>query len=76
MQELLKDFTKPVRLELVTFEPDEPDKTEILFLSFDASNTENDVLVSVEDQLRYISSLNNTHITVRDGIIYWDGMWR
>ncbi|XP_028256405.1 uncharacterized protein LOC114432539 [Parambassis ranga] len=73
MQELLKDFTKPVRLELVTFEPDEPDKTEILFLSFDASKTEDDVLVSVEDQLRYISSLNATHITVTDGIIYWDG---
>ncbi|XP_051810454.1 uncharacterized protein LOC110945865 [Acanthochromis polyacanthus] len=74
MQELLKDFDQPVRIELETFQPaDKPDKTEVLFMSFDASNAEEDVALSIEDQLRYIRSLNYKNITVRDGVIYWDG---
>nr|XP_046235025.1 uncharacterized protein LOC124053678 [Scatophagus argus] len=73
LQYLLKDFDQPARIELATFEPaDEPDKTEILFVSFDASETE-DVLLPVEDQMDYIRSLNETDITVKDGVIYWDG---
>ncbi|XP_073336944.1 uncharacterized protein [Pagrus major] len=74
LQELLKGFDQPARIELVTFEPaDELNKTEILFMSFDATNTEEDVPLPVEDQLDYIRSLNTTNFTVKDGALYWDG---
>ncbi|CAK6959968.1 uncharacterized protein LOC122975499 isoform X2 [Scomber scombrus] len=74
LQELLNGFDQPARVELATLEPaDEPDKTEILLMSFDASQTEEDMPLSVEDQLDYIQSLNTTDITVKDGVIYWDG---
>nr|XP_033470436.1 uncharacterized protein LOC117249140 [Epinephelus lanceolatus] len=74
LQELMKDFDQPARVELASFEPaDEPDKTEIVFMSFDASNTEEDVPLPVEDQLNYIRSLN-ANMTVTDGVIYWDGL--
>lgn len=72
---LLKNFTQPVRIEITTFEPaDEPDKTEVLFVSFDASKTE-DVPLSMSDQLEYIHSLDNINITVIDGAIHWEGTW-
>lgn len=74
LQKLLKDFDTPARIELATFEPsDKPDKTEILFLSYDASKTEEDVPLPVEDQLDYIRSLNTDNMTVTDGVIHWDG---
>ncbi|KAM8740487.1 uncharacterized protein AB9X84_020315 [Acanthopagrus schlegelii] len=74
LQELLNDYSQPARIELATFEPaDDPNKTEILFTSFDATNTEEDVPLSVEDQLDYIRSLNTTDFMVKDGLIYWDG---
>ncbi|KAL6117081.1 uncharacterized protein ACO6RY_14943 [Pungitius sinensis] len=74
MHELLKDFSQPVRIELVSFEPaDDPDKTVILFMSYDASETEGDVPLSVEDQLDYIHSLKTDDVTVMDGVIYWNG---
>lgn len=76
LQELLKGFNQPARIELATFAPaEEPNKTEILFMSFDATNTEEDVPLSVEDQLDYIRSLNTTNFVVKDGLIYWDGGW-
>lgn len=72
LQELLKD--KPVRIKLDSFEPaDEPDKTEIFFTVFDASQTKENVPVPVEDLLYYTGSLNATNITVKGGVIYWDG---
>ncbi|XP_040886111.1 KRR1 small subunit processome component homolog isoform X2 [Toxotes jaculatrix] len=74
LQELLKDFDQPVRVELATFEPaEEPDKTEILFVPFDGSRTEEDVPLPAEDLLDYIHSLNATNITVTDGLIHWEG---
>ena len=74
LQELLNGFDQPARVELATLEPaDEPDKTEILLMSFDASQTEEDMPLPVEDQLDYIQSLNTTNITVKDRVIYWDG---
>uniref|UniRef100_A0A3P8Q0M8 ZP domain-containing protein n=2 Tax=Astatotilapia calliptera TaxID=8154 RepID=A0A3P8Q0M8_ASTCA len=72
LQELLKD--KPVRIKLDSFEPaDEPDKTEIFFRAFDASQTKENVPVPIEDLLYYTGSLNATNITVKGGVIYWDG---
>ncbi|CAB1454943.1 unnamed protein product [Pleuronectes platessa] len=72
--ELLKDFDPPARVELANFQPaEDPDKTEILFLSFDASQTDVDIPLSVDEQLDHIRSLNVTNITVRDGVIHWDG---
>nr|XP_020505189.1 uncharacterized protein LOC109995715 [Labrus bergylta] len=74
LQNLLKDFHLPVRIELATFEPaDEPNETEVLFMSFDASKADEDVPLSVDDQLDFIHSLNSTNFTVADGAIYWDG---
>ncbi|XP_059182114.1 uncharacterized protein LOC131960859 isoform X2 [Centropristis striata] len=74
LQELLKDFDQPARVKLATFEPaDEQDKTDILFMSFDATKTEEDVPLPIEDQLDYIRSLNSSNITVTDGIIHWEG---
>lgn len=72
LQELLKD--KPVRIKLDSFEPaDEPDKTEIFFTAFDASQTKENVPIPIEDLLYYTGSLNATNITVKGGVIYWDG---
>lgn len=73
LQKLLKGFDRPARIELATFKPaNEPDKTETLFMSFDASKTE-DVPLPVKDQLNYIRSLNATDVTVTDGVIHWNG---
>ncbi|KAG8005767.1 KRR1 small subunit processome component-like protein, partial [Nibea albiflora] len=73
LQTLLKGFDQPARIELATLEPaDEPDKTEILFMSFDASKTD-DVPLLAKDQLNYIRSLSATNVTVTDGVIHWDG---
>ncbi|XP_028427026.1 uncharacterized protein LOC114550440 isoform X1 [Perca flavescens] len=74
LQEMLNDFHQRARVELVAIEPaGEPHKTYILFMSFDASKTEEDIPLPVEDQLDYIHSLNTDHITVTDGLIYWEG---
>lgn len=77
LQELLIGFDQPVRVELATFEPAfEPDKTEFLLMSFDASEkTEDSVPLLAVDQMDYIRSLNTTDITVRDGVIHWSGEW-
>lgn len=77
LQELLKDFDLPVRVELETFEPAaEPDKTEVLFMSFDASAAEEDVPLPVEDLLDYIDSLNTSNMMVSDGVVHWVGRSR
>nr|XP_019955532.1 PREDICTED: uncharacterized protein LOC109637536 isoform X2 [Paralichthys olivaceus] len=74
LQDLLKDFDQPARVELAAFEPaEDPDKTEVLFMSFDASRTDEDVPLPVDDQLDHIRSLNATNITVTDGVIHWNG---
>ncbi|KAM8909111.1 uncharacterized protein AB9W97_006115 isoform 2-T2 [Spinachia spinachia] len=74
LHELLKDFSQPVRIELASFKPaDDSDKTEALFMSYDASETEGDVPLSVEDQLDYIHSMKTNEVTVTDGFIYWNG---
>ncbi|XP_041637324.1 uncharacterized protein LOC121505835 [Cheilinus undulatus] len=74
LQELLQDFSHPARVEITTFEPaDKPDQMEVLFMSFNASKSDEDVPLSVEDQLEYIHSLNTTNFSVTDGVIHWDG---
>ncbi|KAI3366496.1 hypothetical protein L3Q82_000629 [Scortum barcoo] len=74
LQKLLEDFDQPARVEVIALKPaDEPDKTEVLFISFDASKADEDGPLPVEDQLDYIRSLNRTDLTVADGVIYWDG---
>lgn len=69
----MRDFEQPIRIELAAIEPaDEPDKTDIVFVSFDATKTDN-VPLPVEDQLDYIRSLNTSDLTVTDFVIHWDG---
>ncbi|XP_068163619.1 uncharacterized protein [Antennarius striatus] len=73
LQDLLEGFGPPVRIEVTSLVPaDEPDKTEILFMSFDASQTEG-VPLPAEDQLDYIRSLNATDVFVTDRVIHWNG---
>ncbi|XP_029317746.1 uncharacterized protein LOC115028247 isoform X2 [Cottoperca gobio] len=73
-KELLKDFSQPARVELSTIEPAiDPDETAVLFDTFDATNTKEDVPLLVEDQLEHIRSLNTENISIRDGVIHWDG---
>ncbi|XP_015830610.3 uncharacterized protein [Nothobranchius furzeri] len=71
LQELLEDFEQPARIELESFKLAD-EKTEIKFWSFDASKTE-DVQLPVDDQLNYISSMNFPNVSVRSGVIYWEG---
>lgn len=74
LQELLKDFDQPARVELVAIVPaKEPDKTEILFTAFEALNTKEDVPLPAEEQLDYIRALNWINITVENGVIHWGG---
>ncbi|XP_061570886.1 pancreatic secretory granule membrane major glycoprotein GP2-like [Cololabis saira] len=73
LEELLKDFDQPALIELDSVKPsDEPEKLEIVFQSFDASEAERRVLLPVSDQLSYIDSLKVPNIAVKNGIIYWD----
>ncbi|KAK5849358.1 hypothetical protein PBY51_009008 [Eleginops maclovinus] len=74
LEELLSGLDPPARVEVATFDPaDDPDKTEVLFMSFDASTTDKDIPLPVEDQLDYIRSLNRSDWTVTDGVLHWDG---
>ncbi|KAM3588284.1 uncharacterized protein V6R79_025369 [Siganus canaliculatus] len=73
LQNLLKDFDKPVRLELASIaHADKLNETEIHFTPFEASSAE-DVLLAAEDLLDYIHDLNAPHVTVKHGVIRWDG---
>ncbi|RVE56363.1 hypothetical protein OJAV_G00220460 [Oryzias javanicus] len=71
MQELLKDFSQPVRVELESFEAADDPQTEVWFQSFDASRAEK-VPLPVSDQLHHIEFLKDPNITVKDGVIYWN----
>ncbi|KAI4798678.1 hypothetical protein KUCAC02_020562 [Chaenocephalus aceratus] len=63
LEELLRDFVPPARVELATFEPaDDPDKTEVLFMSFNASKTDGGIPLPDEDQLDYIHSLEQKRL--------------
>lgn len=58
----------------MAFEPaTEEDKTEVVFMSFDASIQDEDVPLMVEEQLDHIQSLNLPDITVTGGVIHWNG---
>lgn len=70
----MKDYDQPARIELDAIKlSDQPEKMEIVFQSFDASKTEENVPLPVSDQLSYIDSLNIPNITIKNGVIHWDG---
>lgn len=72
LQNLLRDFGQPVRVEVSNVEPAEhPNKTEIEFMTFDVSQTEH-LLLPAEEQLEYIRLLNDSSINIADSSIYWD----
>ncbi|XP_021180623.2 uncharacterized protein LOC105937844 [Fundulus heteroclitus] len=74
LDQLLKDFDQPARIELDVLEPaDVQGRAVIVFSSFDASNSQENIALPVDDQLSYISSLNVSDISIENGIIYWDG---
>lgn len=59
---------------MTSFEPaEEPGKTAINFVSFDSA--ENDYMpLLADEQLDYIKSLGRGDLTVKDQVIYWEGM--
>lgn len=72
LQNLLQGFKKPVRVEVSSVEPaDHPNKTAIMFMTFDVSQTEH-LLLSAQEQLEYIRLLNDSNINITDSGIYWD----
>lgn len=72
LQNLLQDFKQPVRVEVSSVEPaDHPNKTKIVFMTFDVSQTEH-LLLPAEEQLEYIRLLNDSSINIIDSDIYWD----
>lgn len=72
LQNLLRDFKQPVRVEVSNVEPaDRPNNTEIEFMTFDVSQTEH-LLLPAEQQLEYIRLLNDSSIQITDSGIYWD----
>lgn len=61
-----------MRVEVSSIEPaDQINKTEIVFMTFDVSQTEH-LLLPAEEQLEYIRLLNDSSIRIIDSGIYWD----
>lgn len=70
----MKEYPIKTRVELVAFKELEGEsKTKITFQGFDASITDADLPLPPGEQLDHIQSLQPPNITVKDGIIYWDG---
>lgn len=70
----MKEYPIKTRVELVAFKELEGEsKTQITFQGFDASITDADLPLPPGEQLDHIQSLQPPNITVKDGIIYWDG---
>lgn len=71
---LMEDFSPSIDIEVTSFEPaEEPGKTAITFVSFDLSDNDY-MLLLADEQLDYIRSLPRSDLTVRDQVIYWEGM--
>ncbi|KAM9704970.1 uncharacterized protein ACNS7B_001363 isoform 1-T1 [Menidia menidia] len=75
LKELLKDFHQPAHIDLDFFElANEPDKTEILLQFYDASKSKENVPLPVNDVMDYLNSLNNPNISIKKGVVYWEGL--
>ncbi|XP_054609684.1 uncharacterized protein LOC129168434 isoform X2 [Dunckerocampus dactyliophorus] len=74
LEELLSNFHPAVRVELASVEPAaEPSKTEVLLMLFDAAQQEDYMPLPVQHHMDYIESLHSTNVSIRDGVLYWDG---
>lgn len=70
----MENLSPSIDVEVATFEPaEELGKTAISFVSFDSE--ENDYMpLLADEQLDYIKSLGRSDLTVKDQVIYWEGM--
>lgn len=76
LQSLLQDFKQSVHVEVSSVEPAaHPNKTEIVFMTFDVSQTEH-LLLPADEQLEYIRLRNESNINITDSGIYWDSECR
>lgn len=72
LQSLLQDFKPSVHVEVSSVEPAaHPNQTEIVFMTFDVSQTEH-LLLPADEQLEYIRLRNESNINITDSGIYWD----
>ncbi|XP_029681702.1 uncharacterized protein [Takifugu rubripes] len=72
LQSLLQGFKQSVHVEVSSVEPAaHPNKTEIVFMTFDVSQTEH-LLLPAAEQLKYIRLRNESNIKITDSSIYWD----
>ncbi|XP_053719512.1 pancreatic secretory granule membrane major glycoprotein GP2-like [Synchiropus splendidus] len=75
MQKIMDHYDPPVHVEVASIEPlsDELDQTRIVFMSFDAANTESGFPLPAAQQLEYLMARHLGNITVSDGVIHWTG---
>lgn len=74
LEKLMENLSPSVDVEVTSFEPaEEPGKTAISFVSFDSADNDYMPLLA-DEQLDYIKSLGRSDLTVKDQVIYWEGM--
>lgn len=74
LEKLMENLSPSVDVEVTSFEPaEEPGKTAITFVSFDSADNDYMPLLA-DEQLDYIKSLGRSDLTVKDQVIYWEGM--
>ncbi|XP_061618426.1 uncharacterized protein LOC133472092 isoform X2 [Phyllopteryx taeniolatus] len=72
--ELLSEVRPPIRVEVIGMEPAfETDKTQVQAMLFDASHRDDDMPLPVRFHMDYIASRDSAYVSVRDGVLYWDG---
>ncbi|XP_049617620.1 uncharacterized protein [Syngnathus scovelli] len=72
--ELLREVRPPIRVEVTGMDPAfETSKTEVAIMLFDASHEDDDMPLPVHFHMDYIHSRDHAYVSVRDGVIYWDG---
>lgn len=72
----MEELSPTIDVEVTSFEPaEEPGKTAISFVSFDSEDGDYMPLLA-DEQLDHIKSLGRSDLTVKDHVIYWQGILR
>ncbi|XP_061662672.1 uncharacterized protein LOC133493380 isoform X2 [Syngnathoides biaculeatus] len=72
--QLLSEVRPPIRVEVMGMEPAfDANKTEVQVMLFDASHRDDDMPLPVRFHVDYIESRDSPYVSVRDGVLYWDG---
>ncbi|XP_057710150.1 uromodulin-like 1 [Corythoichthys intestinalis] len=74
LMEVLSEVHPPIRVEALVAEPAiETKKTQVQLMLFDSSHQDDYMPLPVQFYKDYIESKDDVYISVRDGIIYWEG---